>query len=441
MPAERARPDRLAPSVTLAATARVIGNARLDVRRRLVASGVVVCHPRAAAAGTLCTLGGNRIRTTHVGSLPRPQRVASLLADRERSGFEGGDRLGFDTAVREAVVDVVRVQTEIGLDMVSDGEFSKITYSTYVKDRLTGFEGDTPRRPALDLAPYGELRRRLAAAAGGAQDFKRPSAVGPISYVGQDDVRADLEHLRVALELVGRTPADGFVNAASPGLVSAFQGNAFFDSHEAYVEAVGEAMRYEYEAIVAAGFILQLDCPDLAMARHTGFQELSDDEFVARSAHAVEVLNHATRNVDPQSMRMHLCWGNYEGPHDHDIELAKVLPTVLRARPAAVLFEAANPRHAHDWQTWAEFEIPDDKVLIPGVITSTSNYVDHPAHVAELLTRYVDIVGADRVIAGTDCGFGTFAGIGKVDPGVVLKKLSALVEGARMASNTGRGGT
>jgi 5-methyltetrahydropteroyltriglutamate--homocysteine methyltransferase len=229
------------------------------------------------------------------------------------------------------------------------------------------------------------------------------------------------------------------MNAASPGLVTAFQGNRYFATHEEYVEAVGQAMQVEYEAIADAGFQLQLDCPDLAMARHTGFQGLTDDEFVARARHHVEVLNHATRNIDPAVMRMHVCWGNYEGPHDHDIDLARILAVVMAARPSHVLFEAANPRHAHEWQVWADATIPDDKILVPGVITSTSNYVDHPAHVAQLLARYIDMVGPERVIAGTDCGFGTFAGIGKIDPGVVPKKLAALVEGAKLASRHRKG--
>ena len=375
------------------------------------------------------------VRTTHVGSLPRPDSVTATLTAREDDGLPNPEaRASFDATIAAAVIDVVRQQLDVGIDLVSDGEMSKITYSTYVKDRLTGFEGDTPRKPSLDLAPYAELRTRLAAAAGGAQSFKRQSCVGPISYVGHADLDADLAHLRAALTAAGRTPADAFVNAASPGLVTAFQGNVYFPSHEEYVEAVGDAMQTEYDAIVAAGFTLQLDCPDLAMARHTGFQDLDDDQFLRRAAHHVEVLNHATRNIDPASMRMHLCWGNYEGPHDHDIELAAVLPLVLAARPSSILFEAANPRHAHEWQVWAATKIPDDKVLVPGVITSTSNYVEHPAHVAELLSRYIAIVGTDRVIAGTDCGFGTFAGIGKVDPAVAYKKLASLVAGAELVS-------
>jgi 5-methyltetrahydropteroyltriglutamate--homocysteine methyltransferase len=376
-----------------------------------------------------------KIRTTHVGSLPRPEAVTAALTAREDRGLATDDaRRSFDATIASAVMDVVRHQFDVGIDLVSDGEMSKITYSTYVHDRLTGFDGDTPRKPSLDLAPYAELRGRLAAAAGGAQSFKRQSCVGPIRYVGHTDLDADLAHLRAAVSAAGRTPADAFLNAASPGLVTAFQGNAYFATHEEYVEAVGEAMQTEYEAIVAAGFSLQLDCPDLAMARHTGFQDLDDEQFLRRAAHHVEVLNHATRNIDPAAMRMHLCWGNYEGPHDHDIELAAVLPIVLTARPSSILFEAANPRHAHEWQVWAEALIPDDKVLVPGVITSTSNYVEHPAHVAELLSRYVGIVGSERVVAGTDCGFGTFAGIGKVDPAVAYKKLGSLVAGAAIAS-------
>jgi 5-methyltetrahydropteroyltriglutamate--homocysteine methyltransferase len=381
-------------------------------------------------------VSGRRIRTTHVGSMPRPDSVTACLLAREEHGLTGdGDRDAFDSAMAIGVADVVRRQVDAGVDLVSDGELSKISYSTYVKDRLTGFDGDTSRKPALDLAPYGELRNRLAAAAGGAQTFKRQSCVGPIAYVGHADLAADLTHLRAALDAAGLSPSDAFMNAASPGLVTAFQGNSYFATHEEYVEAVGEAMQAEYEAIIDAGFALQLDCPDLAMARHTGFQDLDDEQFLSRAAHHVEVLNHVTRNIDPAAMRMHLCWGNYEGPHDHDIELSAVLPIVLAARPSAVLFEAANPRHAHEWQTWAAARIPDDKVLVPGVVTSTSNYVDHPAHVAELLGRYIDIVGPDRVIAGTDCGFGTFAGIGKIDPDVVVKKLHALAAGAELASS------
>jgi 5-methyltetrahydropteroyltriglutamate--homocysteine methyltransferase len=369
------------------------------------------------------------ILTTHVGSLPRPDSIAVLLMERE-SGIRF-DRDEYEGAVAAAVADAVAWQREVGIDVVSDGEMSKITYSTYVKDRLTGFDGDTPRRPALDLEPYPELRRRMAAANGGGQSFARQSCVGPIEYVGHDDLLADIRAMLTAMEATG---ADrGFLNAASPGLVTAFQPNEHYRTHEEYVVAVGAAMRSEYEAIVAAGLDVQLDCPDLAMARHTGFQSLTDDEFVERAALHVDVLNEATRDIDPQRMRMHVCWGNYEGPHDHDIELAMILPHVLRARPATILFEAANPRHAHEWEVWADADLPDDKQLAPGVIVSTTNVVEHPRRVAQLLEPYVRMVGRERVLASTDCGFATFAGIGRVDPDVVRKKLSSLVAGAAMA--------
>ncbi len=370
------------------------------------------------------------IRTTHVGSLPRPAHITPILLDREHG--VRFDRDEFDSAMAAAVAEVVQAQVDCGIDIASDGEMSKITYSTYVKDRMTGFGGDTPRKPALDLAPYAELRARLAAASGGSQSFQRQSCVGPVEYIGQADLEADIAALRAAVDAAGAV--DGFINAASPGLVTAFQPNDHYPTHLDYLEAVGEAMRVEYEAIVAAGFQVQIDCPDLAMARHTGFQGLDDEQFFERVEQHVDALNHATRNVPPDRMRMHLCWGNYEGPHDHDIELSTVLPAVLRARPNTVLFEAANPRHAHEWQVWADADIPADKVLAPGVIVSTSNYVEHPEHVAQLLARYIDIVGAERVVASTDCGFGTFAGVGRIDPDVVLKKLGSLVQGAALAS-------
>jgi 5-methyltetrahydropteroyltriglutamate--homocysteine methyltransferase len=370
------------------------------------------------------------IATTHVGSLPRTATVASWLSARENGAV--GDVAEFDAAIRDHVVDVVRQQVDIGIDIVSDGETSKISYSTYVKDRLTGFAGDVARRPALDLAPYPELSARMAAANGGSQQFRRPACVGPIAYRGDAELHADLDHFTEAVRLAGA--GRGFLNAASPGLVTAFQPNEYYETHADYVMAVADAMRVEYESIVGAGFDLQLDCPDLAMAGHTGFQHLTEHEFIERAELHVEAINRATANIDRSKLRMHVCWGNYEGPHDHDIEFSKILPLVLRARPSIVLFEAANARHAHEWTVWADARIPDDVVLVPGTINCTSNYVEHPAHVAQLLRRYIDIVGPDRVIAGTDCGFGTFAGIGRIDPGVVTKKLAALVAGARLAS-------
>jgi 5-methyltetrahydropteroyltriglutamate--homocysteine methyltransferase len=371
---------------------------------------------------------GARILTTHVGSLPREAGISEILLERETA--DTFDRAAFDAAMAEAVAGVVARQVAIGIDIPSDGETSKITYATYVKDRLTGFGGDVPRMPALDLAEHLDFAKRMAAF-GGAQSFKREQCVAPVSYIGFDDLRADIANLRAAADKAGA--ATCFLNTASPGLVSAFQPNAYYPTHEAYVEAIGEAMQVEYEAITAAGFHLQLDCPDLAMARHTGFQKLTDDEFLARAEHAVEVLNHSLRNIDPSQLRMHVCWGNYEGPHDHDIELEVILPVVLKARPSQILFEASNPRHAHEWTTWQDAAIPDDKVLVPGVITSTSNYVEHPELVAQRIRQFAGIVGRERVIAATDCGFGTFAGIGKIDSAIAYKKLAALVAGAALA--------
>jgi 5-methyltetrahydropteroyltriglutamate--homocysteine methyltransferase len=331
----------------------------------------------------------------------------------------------------QAVSETVRKQVEVGIDIVSDGETSKSGYATYIKDRLTGFSGDTPRQIARDLKDYPEFRSRMAAFAG-KQGFQRQSCTGPIQYVGHADLLKDIAQMRAAL--TKHRACEGFLNAASPGVVSAFQPNSYYKTHAAYVEAIGEAMQYEYESIVSAGFVLQLDCPDLAMARHTGFQDLTEPEFLKRAEHQVDVMNHALRNIPADSLRIHVCWGNYEGPHDHDIPLEKIMSIVLKAKPAAIQFEASNPRHAHEWVVWKGAQIPEDKILIPGLLTSTSNYVEHPELVSQRICQFTDIVGRERVMAGSDCGFGTFAGIGKMDAEISFKKLSALVEGARLAS-------
>jgi 5-methyltetrahydropteroyltriglutamate--homocysteine methyltransferase len=370
----------------------------------------------------------NRILTTHVGSLPRNQAVVDLLFKREQG--EPYDGAEFDRMMAEAVSDTVRTQVDLGIDIVSDGETSKIGYATYIENRLTGFEGDNPRQIALDLQDYPDFRARMAVFAG-KQSFKRQSCVGPIKFIGHSDLEKDIARFRAALD---RNPAEGFMNAASPGVVSAFQPNKYYPTHAAYVEAIGDAMQVEYEAIVNAGFILQIDCPDLAMARHTGFQNLTESDFLRQAAHQVEVMNHALRNIRTESLRMHVCWGNYEGPHDYDIPLEKVIGIILKAKPSAIQFEASNPRHAHEWVIWKTTSIPEDKILIPGLLTSTSNYVEHPELVAQRICQFADIVGRERVIAGTDCGFGTFAGIGKMDPAISFKKLKALVEGAGIAS-------
>ena len=371
----------------------------------------------------------DRILTTHVGSLPRADALVTLLYKKENG--EPYDQSALDTEVATAVDEVVAKQAEIGIDVVNDGEMGKVGYATYVKDRLSGFAGHYPRPPHLDVAPYPEFREAMARMIG-THAFKRARCVGPVELVDRAAMKKDIANLRAALD---RHSVQGaFMNAASPGVISAFQSNRYYPTHDAYVDAVAAAMKPEYDAIAAAGFVLQLDCPDLAMARHTGFQELDEKEFLRRAAQQVEALNHAVRDIPADAMRMHICWGNYEGPHDHDIALEKILSIVLEAKPTGILFEAANPRHRHEWTVWRDAKLPEDKVLIPGCIASTSNYVEHPELIAQQLVQFADIVGRERVLAGTDCGFGSFAGFSRVDPGIAYKKLAALVEGAERAS-------
>jgi 5-methyltetrahydropteroyltriglutamate--homocysteine methyltransferase len=374
----------------------------------------------------------DRILTTHVGSLPRSEAVVALLEAREnRAPF---DAAAFDREMRQAVADIVKRQVELGIDIVSDGETSKISYATYVRDRLDGFseEGSTEMpKPHLDVRPFPDLQRKMALLTG-PRRFKRVSCIGPVKLSDRAGLERDLANLRAAS--VAARPFDAFMNAASPGVVTSFLPNAYYPTHDAYVAAVADAMREEYEAIVAAGFVLQVDCPDLAMSRHTGFQALSETEFLARAAFHVEVLNHALARVPSDMVRVHICWGNYEGPHTHDIDLVKIADIVLRANAKAISLEAANPRHEHEWAVWKEVSLPDDKVLLPGVIDTSTNYVEHPDLVAERIVRFGGAVGRERIIAGTDCGFGTAAGHGKIDPGVAFLKLGALVEGAKRAT-------
>jgi len=371
----------------------------------------------------------DRILTTHVGSLPRPPQIVDLLQRKEKG--EPCDEAAYDAAMARAVAEIVARQAKTGIDIVSDGETSKIGYATYMQERLSGFGGHTERKLALDVRDYPDFREKMARVTG-AQSFRRAACVAPIAVKDWGPLRRDIEHFRRAL--TGTHVTEAFMNSASPGLVSAFQPNAYYPTHEAYVEAIAAAMKEEYRAIVGAGFLLQLDCPDLAMAKHTGFQDLSEPEFLKRAAFHVEILNHALDGIPADAVRMHICWGNYEGPHDHDIAVEKIMGIVLGAKPRAILFEAANPRHEHEWTAWRDAKLPDDKVLVPGIITSTSNYVEHPELVAQRVCRFAGIVGRERVIAGTDCGFGTFAGFGKMDPEISWKKLGALVEGAALAS-------
>jgi 5-methyltetrahydropteroyltriglutamate--homocysteine methyltransferase len=371
----------------------------------------------------------DRILTTHVGSLPRSQAVTDVLFARERNDV--ADPAGAARVISDAVEDVVRKQVAAGIDVVSDGEMSKISYATYIADRFTGFDGDTAREPGQDLVEFPRLLEKLAKL-GSTAKYRRPRCVGEIRNKTFEPLQEDLRNFSRGVG--AGQPADAFLNAASPGVIALFQPNDFYKTADEYLEAVAEALRGEYEAIVAAGYLVQIDAPDLGMGRHTMYRHASVAEYLARAEQHVEVLNHALRNVPASRLRMHCCWGNYEGPHHHDVPMRDLLPVLLKAKPQALLFEAANPRHAHEWTVFKAARLPDDKILVPGVLSSTTNYVEHPELVAERLLRFADIVGRERVMAGSDCGFSTFAGFGAVDPDIVYMKLAAMAEGAQLAS-------
>jgi 5-methyltetrahydropteroyltriglutamate--homocysteine methyltransferase len=371
----------------------------------------------------------DRILTTHVGSLPRSQGVTDVLFARER-----GDSVSAAAdakVITDAVAEVVRRQVMIGIDVVSDGEMSKISYATYIAKRFSGFGGDTPREPGQDLVEFPGLLTKLAER-GSTAKYRRPRCIGAVAVEHTEPVLTDVANMKAATSAV--PPVEAFLNAASPGVIALFQPNDYYRTQDEYLGALAEALRSEYEAIVTAGIVLQIDAPDLAMGRHTMYRNRSMEEFESLAAQHIEVLNHALRNVPADRVRMHVCWGNYEGPHHHDVPMQRLLPIVLKAKPQALLFEAANPRHAHEWSVFQNAKIPEDKILIPGVLATTTNYIEHPLLVAERIERYADIVGRERVIAGTDCGFGTFAGFGPVEPEIAYLKLAAMVEGARLAS-------
>jgi len=371
----------------------------------------------------------DRILTTHVGSLPRPQDVVDVLFAQDRG--EEIDQAQFDKVVGNAVKETVRLQVDAGLDVIDDGEMSKISYATYIRHRLTGFEGDSSRPTPKDLDDYPEYRDRLVKA-GHSATYKRPVCKGPIAVKNLEPVKQDIARLKAGL--AGKTYKDAFMNAVSPGTIAVFQPNEYYPSHEAYLEALAAAMREEYEMIAGSGLILSIDCPDLAMGRHSRFKQLSDKEFLRYAELQVEALNHALANVPSDRVRMHICWGNYEGSHVDDMDCRLIFPIVLKAKPMAFLIEGANPRHEHEWEAWKSIKLPADKVLVPGVIGANSNYVEHPEVVAQRIVRYADVVGKERVMAGTDCGFGTFAGFGSVFPPFCWMKMKALAEGARLAS-------
>ena len=373
----------------------------------------------------------DRILTTHVGSLPRPQNVVDFIFAQEKG--EPVDMTAFNAAMAVAVDDIVKRQVDAGIDIVSDGEMSKISYATYIKDRFTGFDGDSPRRTPGDLLEFPSFLKRLASG-GGTPNYRRPCCVGPIAVKSMQPLADDILHVQAAATKHGATEV--FMNSASPGVIALFQPNQHYKTDDDYLEALANVMAHEYKAIVNAGFILQLDSPDLGLGRHMMYKDLDEVAYLKRIEQHVEALNEALATIPADRIRMHVCWGNYEGPHHKDIGLETILPIVMKAKPQGLLFETSNPRHAHEWEVIRDMKrsIPDDKILIPGVLDSTTNFIEHPRLIAQRLGNFIDTVGRERVIAGTDCGFGTFAGFGTVDSEVVFAKFAAMAEGARLTT-------
>lgn len=371
----------------------------------------------------------HKIQTTHVGSLPRSTAVTDVVFATERG--ESVSIEHFDAVIAPAVHDIVAKQIASGIDIVSDGEMSKISYATYIKDRLSGFEGDSPRTPPRDLEDFPNFLARQAKG-GGTPTYKRPVCIGPIAVKDDTRMRHDLAIFRQAID--EKAPAGAFLTAASPGVIALFQPNEYYPTQAAYLEALGAAMASEYEAIVEAGFTLQLDCPDLALGRNMMYKDKSDADFLDMAHMHVDVMNEALKNIPKEKIRVHTCWGNYEGPHHYDIPVDMLFPVVSRLNVGFWSFESCNPRHAHEWEAFEQADLPDDLVLIPGMLDSTSNFVEHPMGIAQRLMKFADIVGVERVIAGTDCGFSTFAGFGAVDPDIVWAKFRALADGAQIAT-------
>lgn len=370
-----------------------------------------------------------RFLTTHVGSLPRPpDLIRTMFAKLQDVPI---DLEALEQRTGEAVAEVVRLQVEAGVDVVSDGEMGKPSYVTYITDRLDGFGGTSQPLTYSDLVDFPELQRKVFGDPGRSRR-RTPACDGPIAVRDAERARVDVEHFTAALEHA--QVEEAFMNAASPGVIALFFRNDHYASREEYLHAIAEAMRVEYEAVTAAGLLLQIDCPDLAMGRHIQFADRDLDSFRSEARLNIEALNHATANIDPERMRMHVCWGNYEGPHHHDVPFRDIIDLVFAARPRAVAFEAANPRHAHEWQIFEDVELPDGKLLIPGVLESKSNFIEHPELIAQRIGRYAKLVGRENVVAGSDCGYGTWVGQAAVDADVTWAKFAALAEGARLAS-------
>ena len=371
----------------------------------------------------------NKIQTTHVGSLPRSNELSDLLFKKDKK--EEIDLKKFNEIVTRDVNNVVKRQVNLGIDFISDGEMSKISYATYVKDRIEGFSGESDRKAPKDLDDFPTFKERIART-GGTPTYTRPCCTSELKIKDKSSLAKDIENFKDALSK--NNYQKGFMNAASPGVISAFLPNKFYKNDDEYLEQLAQLMKEEYEEITSSGINLQLDCPDLALARHMTFKDLSESEFLIRAEKQIECLNEAIKNINSNKIRLHICWGNYEGPHTYDISLQKVMPIALKANVQTYLIESSNPRHSHEWEIFENLKIPPEKVIAPGMIDSTTNFVEHPEVVKQRIVNFSKVINKDQLMAGTDCGFSTFAGFGNVDENIVYKKLEALVKGAELAS-------
>ncbi|MDC3098013.1 cobalamin-independent methionine synthase II family protein [Candidatus Pelagibacter sp.] len=372
----------------------------------------------------------DKIKTTHVGSLPRSKKLSEILFKKDKNElFDQGE---LDKIIEEDVNKIVKKQIDIGIDIISDGEMSKISYATYVKDRLHGFTGESERRAPKDLDDFPSYKEKIAKS-GGTPTYTRPCCTADLKIKDTKSLTKDISNLKSALKK--NNHSQGFINSASPGVISNFLPNKFYKNDDKYLEALSKMMKTEYDEITKNDLLLQIDCPDLALARHMTFKNVSDEEFLVRAEKQIECLNEAIKDIDASKLRMHICWGNYEGPHIHDIGLEKILPIALKANIQTYLIEASNPRHAHEWQVFENIKLPNDKVIVPGVIDSTSNFIEHEELVKNRIIQYSKVIDKDQLMAGSDCGFSTFAGFGNVDENIVYKKFESLVAGAELASN------
>ena len=369
------------------------------------------------------------ILTTHVGSLPRSKELSELLFAKDKK--ETFDKKKFDSEVKKNVENVVKQQLEVGIDIISDGEMSKISYATYIKDRLKGFSGESERKAPADLDAFEEYKIKIAKS-GGTPTYVRPCCTSELEIQDEKSLKSDIKNFTDALKKFNHS--DGFMNSASPGVINIFMPNKFYKDDDEYLEKLSNMMSLEYQAIIKSNLHLQLDCPDLALARHMNYKHLSDNEFLNRAERQVEALNYSLKGIPSDQIRMHICWGNYEGPHTFDIPLEKILPIILKANVKYLLIESSNPRHAHEWKVFENIKLPSEKIVVPGVIDSTSNFVEHPDLVSDRLVQFSKVVSKDQIMAGADCGFSTFAGFGKVDEKICYEKLKSLVDGTKIAS-------